>query len=165
MHEVLIRPMELADRSQVEPLLDEAIGRGFWDPSADLGGIVLVATARETIVGVASADVEPPEGHVRLVAVDSASRRRGIATQLVTEIVGLCEARGATVLIAYAWVHADCGVAPLTAALTNAGFVFERRIDDFYGGAVSSECPACGQSPCTCPTDLYRRESIAARGQ
>ena len=96
-------------------------------------------------------------GHVRIVAVDPSARRHGVATRLVSEVSELCEAGGAKGLLAYAWVHGRGGIAPLSGALARAGYALDHRIEDFYGGAVADSCPACGQSPCLCPADIYRR--------
>jgi len=161
MPELSTRRMEQADRPAIQALLDEAIGRGFWEPSRDLDDIVIVAVEDGRLVGMASASVEPDPveaiGVVRLVAVDPSSRGRGVATRLVSEISAICEAHGARGLLAYAWVHGPGGVAPLSGALVRTGYAFDRRIEDFYGGAVADPCPACRQSPCVCPADVYRR--------
>lgn len=165
MPESSTRLMEPADRPAIETLLNEAIGRGFWDPSRDLDDIVLVAVEDGRLVGVASASVETdpaeaagePTGIVRLVAVDASSRRHGVATRLVSEVSAICVAHGARSLLAYAWVHGPGGIAPLSGALARAGYSLDRRIEDFYGGTVAPPCPACGQSPCVCAADIYRR--------
>lgn len=159
-----IRPMVADDRPAIEALLDDAVGRGYWDPHHDLDDIVVVAADGGHLVGVATGDVSSdasgpdgtPTGAVRLVAVDERARRGGIATRLVAEVTTLCMERGAAEIIAYAWVHGPDGIAPLSEALRRSGYVFERRIEGFYGSAPASEtCPACLQSPCVCPADLY----------
>ena len=172
MPELSTRQMEPADRPAIEALLNEAIGRGFWDPSRALDDIVIVAVEDGRLVGMASASVESdpaqaagePAGVVRLVAVDPSSRRHGVATRLVSEVSAICEAHGARGLLAYAWVHGPGGIAPLSGALARTGFAFDRRIEDFYGGTVADPCPACGQSPCVCPADVYRRGVGGDRG-
>lgn len=166
MTEHTIRRMKPTDRSALEALLDEAMGRGFWDPAHDLEGIVLVAEADDRVAGVATASIETdvppsvagPVGQVRLVAVDPSARGRGIATRLVAETSALCESLGAKSLLAYAWVHCPEGVAPLAGALTRDGYVLDRRIEGFYAASGTDACPACGELPCVCPADVYRRD-------
>jgi len=80
-----------------------------------------------------------------------------VATRLVSEVSTLCQARGARSLLAYAWAYGHDGTAPLSEALERNCFVFDRRIEGFYGGTVADPCPACGQAPCVCPTDVYLR--------
>lgn len=165
------RSLEPADRPSIETLLDMAIGRGFWDPARDLDDIVVVALEDGVIIGVASATVESdsaetacsPVGHVRLVAVAPAARHRGVATRLVSEVSTVCEARGARSLLAYAWVHGPGGTAPLSGALESNGYHFEERLEGFYGGALADPCPACAETPCVCPADVYWR-GVAVSG-
>ncbi len=172
MAELRTRRMQPEDRPGVDSLLDATLGRGFWDPSGDLDDIVLVAVEREQLIGVASASVEMEPsgesgtaiGHVRLVAVAPIARGRGVATRLVSEVSQSCETRGATRLVAYAWVHGRGGIAPLSGSLERAGYARERRIEGFYAGTVADPCPACGKSPCECPADLYRRDVVGVRG-
>jgi ribosomal protein S18 acetylase RimI-like enzyme len=102
-------------------------------------------------------------GHVRLVAVDPAWRRCGVATALVRELVARCEALGVVSHLTYAWVHVAGGTAPMAGVLVEAGFSLSHRIEGFYSGVVGAFCPACGQSPCVCPADLYLREVTSAR--
>lgn len=171
MTDLSTRKMASADRPDVEALLDDSIGRGFWDPTRDLDDIVLVGTKDGRLVGVASARVgsdpaatEPPVGHLRLVAVAPSARRHGVATRLVAEVTEVCRSYGARDLIAYAWVHGPGGIAPLAGALERVGYVFDRRIENFYGGAVAAPCPACRRSPCICAADLYRLDAHGADG-
>ena len=171
MTDLSTRKMASADRPDVEALLDDSIGRGFWDPTRDLDDIVLVGTKDGRLVGVASARVgsdpaatEPPVGHLRLVAVAPSARRHGVATRLVAEVTEVCRSYGARDLIAYAWVHGPGGIAPLAGALERVGYVFDRRIENFYGGAVAAPCPACRRSPCICAADLYRLDADGADG-
>jgi len=166
------RPLKPTDRPAIESLLNEALGRGFWNPSRDLDDIVVVALAAGALVGVASASIESDSaqsigdsvGHVRLVAVHPAARRHGVATRLVREVSAVCEARGALSLLAYAWVHGPGGAAPLSGALEINGYQFDRRVEGFYGGAVADPCPACAKAPCVCPADVYLREVVSVRG-
>jgi GNAT superfamily N-acetyltransferase len=171
MSAVMLRRLSKEDRPAVDHLLDEALGRGFWDPSRDLDDIVVVAVEHGRLVGVGSASIEadakPSEGsvgHLRLVAVVDSARRHGVATSLVSELSTLCETRGAETLVAYAWVHGQDGIAPLAGVLERAGYRFDRRIEHFYRAAVADPCPACGQAPCVCPADLYRRDVGGAQG-
>lgn len=172
MSKVSTRRMVGTDRTAVTHLLDDAMGRGFWNPSSDLEDIVIVALEGRHLIGVAVARVELDTagangalvGEVRLVAVAESARRRGIGTRLVREATAACEQHGATELIAYAWVHGPGGLAPLAQALKRAGYARERRIDDFYGGVASCACPACAQSPCVCPADVYRLTLSGDRG-
>ena len=166
------RRMEPADRPAIEALLNQEIGSGFWDPSRDLDDIVVIAVEDGRLIGIASASLEldsleptaGPVGHVRIVAVDPSARRNGVATRLVSEVTAICEGRGARSLCAYAWVHGQGGIAPLSGALERTGYSLERRIEGFYAGAVVEPCPACGRSPCVCPADVYRRGVSGIKG-
>jgi GNAT superfamily N-acetyltransferase len=162
-----IRELSAPDLPVITPLLDAALGAGFWD-ARDLGcDVTLVAEADGAPIGVGSAGLDRTHdgmvGHIRLVAVDPAWRRRGVATALVRELVDRCEAHGVTSHLTYAWVHGADGTAPMAGVLGEVGFSLSDRIEGFYSGVVGASCPACGQSPCVCPADLYLREATPAR--
>ena len=116
------------------------------------------------LVGVGIAGLDRTEdglvGHVHLVAVDPAWRRRGVATALVRELVGRCEALGVASHLTYASVYGPDGTAPLARVLEEAGFSLSHRIESFYSGVVGVSCPVCRQSPCECPADLYPRVDL-----
>ncbi len=162
-----IRELSAPDLPTISPLLDAALGSGFWDAGDLVCEVTLVAEADGGPIGAGTASLDRTDdgmvGHVRLVAVDPAWRRRGVATALVRELVGRCEALGVTSHLTYAWVHGVDGVAPLARVLVEAGFSLSHRIEGFYSGIVGASCPACGQSPCVCPADLYLREATSAR--
>lgn len=164
-----VRELGDSDVSAVVPLLDEALGAGFWDVRDLAREVALVAVSDDAPVGVAAAGLEREggrvAGHVRLVAVDPACRRRGVATSLVRELVDRCERLGATEHFAYAWVHGPEGVAPLAGVLGATGFVLSHRIEAFYSGLAAGPCPACGHSPCRCPADLYVRGGTRSGGE
>jgi GNAT superfamily N-acetyltransferase len=148
-------------------MLDAALGAGFWD-SGDLGcEVTLVAEADGAPIGVGTAGLDRTDermvGHMRLVAVDPAWRRRGVATALVRELVGRCEALGVASHLTYAWVHGPDGAVPMAGVLEETGFCLSHRIEGFYSGVVGAACPACSQSPCVCPADLYLRKVTSAR--
>jgi GNAT superfamily N-acetyltransferase len=157
----------------ISALLDATIGRGFWDHRDLDSGLVLVAETDGTVVGVGTASLDDSDetgtlaygrvGHVRIVAVDPEARSRGIATALIGELVVWCESHGANGLLAYAWVYGRDGVAPLATALERAGFTRAVRIENFYAGATTAPCPACKQSPCECPADVYTRSASSIR--
>lgn len=173
-HDFQTRPLLDQDLQDVALLLDASMGRGFWDLDTACEGSRRVATLDERLVGVASAcldarspdviELPGPVGIVRLVAVDPAARRRGVATRLVTEVCRECEHLGATSLLAFAWVYAPVGIAPLGGVLERLGFSRARRIEEFYATATAAECPACGVSPCVCPADIYTKTVLAAKG-
>lgn len=162
-----IRELSARDLPAISPLLDAALGTGFWDAGDLVCEVTLVAEADGAPIGVGTAGLDPTDdgmvGHMRLVAVDPAWRRRGVATALVRELVGRCEALGATSHLTYAWIHGADGAAPMAGVLVEAGFSLSRRIEGFYSGILGASCPACGQSPCVCPADLYLREVTSAR--
>lgn len=163
-----VRELSAPDLPAIAPLLDAALGGGFWDAD-DLGcEITLVAVADDVPIGVGIAGLDQTDhglvGHMRLVAVDPAWRRRGVATALVRELVSHCEALGVASHLTYAWVHSPDGTAPLARALEKAGFSLSHRIEGFYSGIAGASCPVCGQSPCVCPADLYLRGLTSARG-
>ena len=162
-----IRELSPPDLPAISPLLDASLGSGFWDIGDLACEVTLVADADGAPIGVGTAGLDRTDdstvGHIRLVAVDPAWRRRGVATALVRELVGRCEALGVTSHDTYAWVHGADGTAPMADVLVEAGFSLSRRIEGFYSGIVAASCPACGQSPCVCPADLYLREATSAR--
>jgi len=164
---VRIRELSAPDLLAVSPLLDAALGCGFWDADDLACEVTLVAEAGGAPVGVGTAALDRTDdgtaGHIRLVAVDPAWRRRGVATALVRELLTRCEALGASSHLTYAWVHGPDGTAPMAGLLVGAGFSLSRRIEGFYSGIIGASCPACGQSPCVCPADLYLREATPAR--
>lgn len=159
------RSMSDRDVEDVRRLLDDAMGRGFWELDTRSPGAHLVAVADGRVVGVASAcitaaapepvDLPGPVCTLRLVAVDPMSRGRGIATRLVRDVCELCIAPGCVSVLAFAWVHAHTGRAPIAGVLERLGFVCERRIERFYTGATSSVCPGCSAIPCACSADVY----------
>jgi GNAT superfamily N-acetyltransferase len=162
-----VRELGAPDFPVLAPLLDAALGSGFWDAD-DLGcEVTLVAYADGAPIGVGIAGLDRTEdglvGHVHIVAVDSAWRRRGVATALVRELVSRSEALGVASHLTYAWVYGPDGTAPLAHVLEEAGFSLSHRIEGFYSGVVGVSCPACGQSPCVCPADLYLRGLTSAR--
>jgi GNAT superfamily N-acetyltransferase len=156
-----IRELSAPDLPAVRPLLDAALGTGFWDATDLECEVTLVAEAHGAPIGVGTAGLDRTDegmvGHIRLVAVEPAWRRHGVATALVRELAGRCEALGATSHLTYAWVHGEDGTAPMAGVLAEAGFFRSRRIEGFYSGIVGVSCPACGHSPCVCPADLYLR--------
>ena len=162
-----IRELSAPDLLVISPLLDAALGSGFWDADDLACEVTLVAEADGAPIGVGTAGLDRTDdgmvGHVRLVAVDPAWRHRGVATVLVRELVGRCESLGVVSHLTYAWVHGVDGAAPLARVLVEAGFSLSQRIEGFYSGIVGASCPACGQSPCVCPADLYLREVTSAR--
>ncbi len=162
-----IRGLSAPDLPVVSPLLDATLGSGFWDARDLACEVTLVADADGTPIGVGTAGLDRtddgPVGHIRIVAVDPAWRRRGVATALVRELVGRCEGLGATSHLTYAWVHGPDGAAPLARVLVAAGFSLSHRVEGFYSDTMSASCPACSQSPCVCPADLYLREVTPAR--
>lgn len=165
---IVTRALAPSDIESVAPLLDDSLGRGYWDLDVSQLGSHRAAVAFGAIVGVASAalvdalpgapEYSAPIGLIRIVAVDSAFRGRGIATSLVREVDEGCEANGASIVAAYAWVHASTGRAPLAGVLARAGFVRARRLEGFYASAAADECRGCGRAPCVCPADLYVRD-------
>jgi len=162
-----IRELSAPDLPAVRPLLDAALGTGFWDAGDFACPVALVAEADGAPIGVGTAGLDRTDdgmvGHIRLVAVDPAWRRCGVATALVRKLVDRCEALGAMSHLTYAWVHGADGTAPMAGVLVEAGFSLSRRIEGFYSGIVAASCPACGHSPCVCPADLYLREVTSAR--
>jgi GNAT superfamily N-acetyltransferase len=158
-----IRDLTASDIPPVSPLLDAALGVGFWDAGDLACEVALVAEADGARIGVGAACLDRTDdhvvGHIRLVAVDPAWRRRGVATSLVRGLVTRCEELGATEHLTYAWVHGAKGIAPMAGVLVGTGFVLSRRIEGFYSGIIGGPCPACGESPCVCPADLYLREA------
>jgi|GEM_PF-4500545 len=162
-----IRELRESDYPAISELLDTALGSGFWDAGDLACDVVRVAESAGAPVGVGSASLDPTEdeaiGHIRLVAVEPAWRRKGVATALVRELVDCCEALGATRHLTYAWVHGPDGTAPMASVLSDAGFCLSHRIERFYAGFDGGLCPACAQSPCVCPADLYLRAVTSAR--
>lgn len=162
-----IRELGAPDLPVIAPLLDAALGAGFWDVGDLTCEVALVAEADGVPIGVGTASLDQADGgtvgHIRLIAVDPAWRRRGVATALVGELIGRCEALGVTSHLTYAWVHGPHGMAPMASVLVGAGFALSHRVEGFYSGAVGAPCPACGQSPCVCPGDLYLRQADSAR--
>lgn len=167
-----IRPMTDADLASVTTLLDAAVGAGFWDLGED-GSCRLVATAGGGVVGVGVGAIDErefgelglaaPVGVVRLVGVDGASRGHGIGTALVEAVCADCAERGATALLACAWVHGPTLEVPLAGVLERLGFRLVRRVPDFYAAFPTTvPCPACGQLPCLCSADLYVKAIRAA---
>ncbi len=161
------RPATTADLASIGPLLDVSLGVGFWDLDLAASGSHRVAVEGERVVGFVSAVLGASEAEVpglpspvctvRIAAVCPEARDRGIATQLVREACEECERLGAAGLLAYAWVHAPTGRAPLAGTLRRLGFACERRIDGFYASEMAPACPACHRSPCVCPADVYWR--------
>jgi GNAT superfamily N-acetyltransferase len=164
-----IRELRAQDRPVISTLLDAALGGGFWDADDLACEVARVADAGATPIGVGTASLDRTDeglvGHIRLVAVDPAWRRRGVATGLIQELVDRCEALGATSHVTYAWVHGPGGTAPLARVLIAAGFSLSHRIESLYSHIVGASCPACGHSPCVCPADLYVREAISTGSQ
>lgn len=160
-----IRESTAEDLHAVSELLDSTIGAGFWNHDELLCGQLLVADLDGSVVGVGAASLDAagtgatgPVGQIRLIAVDTRVRGRGIATALIRELVAWCERGGATSCLAYAWVHRGSGIAPLARALKRSGFELTGRIDGLYAG-VGATCPACSCAPCECPADVYRLEA------
>jgi len=166
---IRIRDLSAVDLNSIRPLLDAALGTGFWDADDLACEVALVAEADGALIGAGTAGLDRTDdgmvGHIRLVAVDPTWRRRGVATALVRELVGRCEALGVTSHLTYAWVHGADGTAPMAGVLAESGFSLSQRIEGFYSGVVDASCPACGQAPCVCPADLYLREATPARSQ
>jgi GNAT superfamily N-acetyltransferase len=150
------RSVRAGDLEAAGALLDATLGPGFWGLDTGSPGSHRVAVREGRLLGVASAtvfatglseiDVPAPVALLRLVAVDVAARGRGLASRL-----------GAASLVAFAWVHAPIGEAPLSGPLRRLGFARDRRIEGFYAEAGSAPCLACGESPCVCPADVYWR--------
>jgi len=164
---IRIRDLSTVDLHAIRALLDAVLGTGFWDAGDLACEVALVAEADGAPIGVGTAGLDRTGdgtvGHIRLVAVDPAWRRRGVATTLVRQLVGRCEALGVTSHLTYAWVHGADGTAPMAGVLAESGFSLSHRAEGFYSGVVGASCPACGQSPCVCPADLYLREAAPAR--
>ncbi len=163
-----------SDLPEVAELLDRTLGRGFWDFDPSQPGSHRVALEDGAVIGFASAvlvdsvretpALDTPIGLVRIVAVDARARRRGVATLLTNQVCDRCRDAGARDMAAYAWVHGPAGDAPLAGVLRRLGFCFERRLIDFYAAPNTAPCPACSQTPCVCPADLYVRTAASDRG-
>lgn len=162
---VVTRAMATADQPAVGRLLDVSLGEGFWDLDLNRPGSHRVASRKDDVVGVVSAvlvkeigvsaQLEGPIGLVRLAAVDPSARRAGIATRLISEVCDECAQQGARSFAAFAWVHADTGIALLAGALESLGFRFDRRMEHFFAEAAGAPCPQCACAPCICAADLY----------
>ena len=151
---LITRLFEDADRDEVSRLLDACMGRGYWDLGAPQAGRCRIATLDRVVVGVALASLlsslpeapglNPPVGLIRLVATDSAMRKRGIASRLVREVCDECRRLGADDFAACAWVHGRTRTAPLAGVLRRVGFTWEVRIESLPDHRRSHAGPAEG---------------------
>jgi GNAT superfamily N-acetyltransferase len=171
--DALIRPLETGDRPAAAPVLDDAVGAGFWrfdGPGEDLS---FVAVDGSRVAGVALCRLEAagdpdaceafaagggtaPDGsllHVRAVAVAPEDRRRGIARRLLAHAETEAARQGAGAAYLFAWLPAgrpEPAAVPLYLA---AGYVPGQDLEAFYAdGSVASgaDCPYCGAPPCRC---------------
>jgi GNAT superfamily N-acetyltransferase len=171
--DVVIRPLETADRPEAARVLDDAVGAGFWGfdgPGEDLSFVALTGAR---LAGVALCRLEPagdPDAreafaagatkvpgssvlHVRAVAVAPDARRAGIARRMLARAEAEAAGRGAEAAYLFAWLPAERPEPAAVPLYLATGYVPGRDIEDFYAaGSVASgaDCPYCGAPPCRC---------------
>ena len=180
---VVIRRLQPADHNAVVRLIDALVGEGFLDTSlldsglcfaAELHGSMagaLVATLRDEAYAAllppalrdAVARLAQPDGrllHIAELAVDPATRRRGLATRLVAAAEEAGRGDGAGAAVAVAWLPSD-PERPTSEGVFHRAFADLGVLADFYREislASGALCPACGPPPCRCSVRLFLKE-------
>lgn len=124
-------PEDAAEAAEIVARLRDTTGAEGWSPvPRRLAGLVAVAPG-DRVVGVALGSMshrDPSIGHLDLIAVDPAERRRGVGRALVARIEGALAALGAReVALAgnapyYAWPGIDVRYTPAVCAAMALGF-------------------------------------------
>jgi len=124
-------PEDAAEAAEIVRRLRDSTGTGGWSPGPRrLAGFVAVA-AGQRIIGVVLGSVSHRDasiGHVDLIAVDPAERRRGVGRALMARIEGALAGLGAgDVVLAgnapyYAWPGIDVRYTPALCAAMALGF-------------------------------------------
>jgi predicted N-acetyltransferase YhbS len=124
-------PEDAAEAAEIVSRLREATGTDGWSPtSRRLAGFLAVAPG-ERVIGVVLGSVSHRDasiGHIDLIAVDPAERRRGVGRALMARIEGALAGLGAgDVVLAgnapyYAWPGIDVRYTPAVCAAMALGF-------------------------------------------
>jgi mycothiol synthase len=124
-------PEDAAEAAEIVHRLRDTTGTDGWSPTPRrLTGFLALAAA-DRVIGVVLGSVshrDPSIGHIDLLAVDPAERRRGVGRALVSRVEGALAGLGAgDVVVAgnapyYAWPGIDVRYTPAVCAAMAMGF-------------------------------------------
>lgn len=133
MADLLIRAPRPEDMPSVAAL-EETCFTDPWSANAlashmaGAGGLLLVATDGQAVLGYISARLLPPESEIYRVAVDPAHRRRGIGEALLSAALDAARAQGVT----HTFLDVRASNAPAIALYEKCGFTRLSRRRGYY---------------------------------
>ena len=173
--DIFARQLRDADRPAATILLDDVVGRGFWDLADAEGELSFVAVTGKRLAGVLLARLAPagdpdarlalesmtaqvgtgrdPLLHVRELAVSPLARRGGAASHLLARAEADAYARGARGAFAFGWLPAGRPEPESVPFYEAHGYTPGVDVAGFFAQnslESGARCPYCGAPPCRC---------------
>jgi len=153
-HPPVLRDYLQSDQSSINPIQDDAFGKGYIDV-ASLTPNNCILAFKDEIVGMIYGEIIESTAELKTVVVDPDYRNVGIASRLVKEFMSRCESSGVKRITSPAWKVGD-GI-PAERLLLRFGFVATKIIEGYWtedSQARGYRCPTCG-FPCSCDAVIF----------